>query len=90
MFKIPKFAKGGIITTPPTFYIGDTDKDSDTIAIPCCKPIDKYYVIYKRTKKARIKKKNAKKSWTLRLKKELEKAKTITITIGTETKSIEV
>ena len=87
MFSIPKFAKGGLLT-PPAYFIGDIGEDKEIM--PHCKLKDKYYEIYKRTKKARIKKKAAKKSWILQLKKELEKAKTITITIGNETKSIEV
>ena len=80
MFNIPKLAKGGIITPTPNFFISDTHGDRDII--PCCKPIDKYYVIYNRTKKARIKKKAAKSSWILALKKELEKP--IIIKIGGE------
>ena len=78
MFNIPKLAKGGIITQPPKLFIGDTYGDRDII--PCCKSIDKYYVIYNRTKKARIKKKAAKRSWILALKREFEKP--IIIKIG--------
>ena len=51
MFAIPKLAKGGLLTQP-SFYIGE-----NVNVKPCCKSLDKYYVIYKRTKKARIKKK---------------------------------
>lgn len=77
MFNIPKFAKGGLLT-PPAYHYGDL-REYGAI-IPCCKLRDKYYGIYKRTKKARIKKKAAKKSWILKLERELEKP--ITIIIG--------
>ena len=82
MFNIPKFAKGGIITPTPEFFIGDTHGDKDKILR--CIPKDKYYTIYKQTKKARIKKKAAKKSWILALKRDLEK--TMIIKIGGEDK----
>ena len=77
MFNIPKFAKGGLLT-PPSHIIGDMCEDKDIIS--CAIGKDKFYEIYKRTKKARVKKKAAKKSWKVKLKRELEKP--ITITIG--------
>ncbi|MBQ7757046.1 MAG: hypothetical protein IJ031_05900 [Oscillospiraceae bacterium] len=65
MLSIPKLAKGGIITPTSIYPIGD-----DRRTMPCCSKLkDKYYAIYKRTKKARIKKKAAKKSWILALRK---------------------
>lgn len=84
MFKIPKLAKGGILT-PPTYFISGICENENVK--PRVKTIDKYYGIYKRTKKARIKKKAYKKSWLLQLQNKLEN---ITITIGDETKCIEV
>ena len=85
MFNIPKLASGG--TMPERFplgYIGEKENS------PSFKGLDKYYAIYKRTKKARIKKKAYKKSWILQLGEMMEKTKNITITIGDETKCIEV
>ena len=74
MFEIPKLAQGGFLTQPSRFVdYGCEDKD----ILPPVKFRDKYYGIYKRTKKARIKKKAAKKSWILALKRELEKPITI-------------
>lgn len=85
MLQIPKLARGGIIRDRfPLGYIGENEN------LPAVKPKDKYRVIYNRTKKARIKKKAYKKSWSLYLEEKLKNIKTITITIGNETKCIEV
>ena len=85
MFNIPKLAPGG--TMPERFplgYIGEKEM------LPAVKIKDKYRAIYNRTKKARIKKKAYKKSWSLYLENKCKNIKTITITIGDETKCIEV
>ena len=66
----------------PLAYIGEIE------ALPAVRIKDKYYVIYRRTKKARIKKKAAKKSWTLYLQNLSKKSKTITITIGGDSKCL--
>ena len=85
MFRIPKLAKGGTMSERfPLGYIGENE------TLPAVKPKDKYRAIYNRTKKARIKKKAYKKSWSLYLENKLKNIKTITITIGDETKCIEV
>ena len=85
MFSIPKLAKGGLLTPPKYAIIGDDYENKD---VPPLKFIDKYHVIYNRTKKARIKKKAFKKSWVLQAQEQMKNP--ITITIGTETKIIEV
>ena len=85
MFNIPKLAPGGtMLERFPLGYIGEKEM------LPAVKLKDKYLAIYKRTKKARIKKKAYKKSWTLYLMNRFENIKNITITIGDETKCIEV
>lgn len=61
--KIPKLANGGIVQTNSLFVGKKKGKDLF---------YDKYYVIYKRTKNRRIKKKQLKRSWTLKLQKQFE------------------
>ena len=62
----------------PLGYVGEKEN------LPAVKPLDKYYVIYKRTKKARIKKKAAKKSWILTLQRKSKEP--IIITVRSDTK----
>lgn len=60
---IPKLANGGIIKKDSLFVAKEKGKDLF---------YDKYYVIYKRTKNRRIKKKQLKKSWILKAQKQFE------------------
>lgn len=62
MMQIPKIAKGGIPDFDNWFMAGERKCKKDLF-------FDKYYEIYKRTKKKRIKKKQEKKSWKLKLQK---------------------
>lgn len=61
MLHIPKLAKGGIIDNNLPLMCAD-EKGKSLF-------YDKYYRIYKCTKNRRIKKKQEKKSWTLKLQK---------------------
>ena len=77
---IPKLAKGGMINNQLPFIAKEKKKNLFR---------DKYYEIYKRTKNRRIKKKQLKKSWTLKMQKamepfinEMNKVEEITLHIG--------
>jgi hypothetical protein len=77
---IPKLAKGGMINNQLPI-IGER-KGKNLFR-------DKYYEIYKRTKNRRIKKKQLKKSWTLKMQNamkpfidEMNKVEEITLHIG--------
>ena len=68
MLQIPKLAKGGIITNClPLICAGEKGEKIYPLK-------DKYYQIYKHTKSKRIKKKQEKKSWTLKMKRLLDNA----------------
>lgn len=77
---IPKLAKGGIVNNQLPFIAKEKGKNLFE---------DKYYEIYKRTKNRRIKKKQLKKSWTLKMQNamkpfinETNKVQEITLRIG--------
>ena len=77
---IPKLAKGGIVNNQLPFIAKEKGKNLFK---------DKYYEIYKRTKNQRIKKKQLKKSWTLKMQNamkpfidEMNKVEEITLHIG--------
>lgn len=68
MLQIPKLARGGVISNGlPLIYAGEKGEKIYPLR-------DKYYRIYKHTKSKRIKKKQEKKSWTLKMKRLLDNA----------------